>query len=522
MLIDILQIIETGFPEHHILVIGDVMLDEYIWSDVCKISPEAPIPVAKVNQTTYALGGAGNVAANLHELGIQVSIIGTIGTDNNAAKLIQLFQEAHIDIEGLLSLEKRVTSTKTRIIAGHQQLLRIDSEDTSLLHELQVAQLKKNIELKLHSELSLIILSDYLKGSLPESICHFVIKSAQELGIPVLVDPKGLNYQKYKGATAITPNQAELVLTTGVTETDLSTLIKAAEQLRATLSLDFMVLTLGEKGIAYIGKQETLHYPAVAQKIFDVTGAGDTVIAVLGASMASGMDPKQALELANQAAGIVVSKVGAVPIKKDELIDCIRNEISRERAPEFHAEKNNPSFGPKGPSFFRYKSVHSESKILDSEGLTKLLKLWKNAKQKIVFTNGCFDLLHAGHVSYLEKAKLLGDRLVIGLNSDASVRKLKGSSRPITSQEDRSKILASLSCVDAVVIFEEESPLKLISFIKPDILVKGNDYKEENIVGAKEVRSWGGDVQLIPLLEGRSTTQILKKIHEDDKEKSTL
>lgn len=493
MPIDILQIIETGFPEHHILVIGDVMLDEYIWSDVCKISPEAPIPVAKVNQTTYALGGAGNVAANLHELGIQVSIIGTIGTDNNAAKLIQLFQEAHIDIEGLLSLEKRVTSTKTRIIAGHQQLLRIDSEDTSLLHELQVAQLKKNIELKLHSEVSLIILSDYLKGSLPESICHFVIKSAQELGIPVLVDPKGLNYQKYKGATAITPNQAELVLTTGVTETDLSTLIKAAEQLRATLSLDFMVLTLGEKGIAYIGKQETLHYPAVAQKIFDVTGAGDTVIAVLGASMASGMHPKQALELANQAAGIVVSKVGAAPIKKDELIDCIRK-----------------------------KAVHFENKILDSEGLTKLLKLWKNAKQKIVFTNGCFDLLHAGHISYLEKAKLLGDRLVIGLNSDASVRKLKGSSRPITSQEDRSKILASLSCVDAVVIFEEESPLKLISFIKPDILVKGNDYKEENIVGAKEVRSWGGDVQLIPLLEGRSTTQILKKIHEDDKEKSTL
>lgn len=473
----IISALNHGFQTQHALVIGDIILDEYVWGDVGRISPEAPVPIVQVKQTTYAAGGAGNVALNLSGLGLNVTLIGSVGKDEPAKKIKKLLNQDSI-LTILIPLDQP-TSTKIRVISGHQHLLRLDVENTAPLDHATQRKVKALIQAQLKKKPSVIIMSDYAKGFLTEDVCQFIIQEALKCHIPVLVDPKGLHYHKYKGATALTPNRFELATICQVSGDHLDTLISSGKKLRASLKMNALFLTLGDQGILYLDKHNVLKSPAVAQDIFDVSGAGDTVIAVLGACIAQKINPPDALTLANIAAGIIIGKVGTVAIKKEDLL--------------------------------RHVNLNQNHKIFDLISLENVLKTWKTKNRKIVFTNGCFDILHAGHVSYLEKAKREGDYLIVGLNSDSSVSKLKGPSRPIHREQDRANVLAALSCIDAVIIFHEKTPLNLIKKIKPDILVKGGDYLNQEIVGSDDVLAWGGKVKLIDFLEGHSTTEIVKR-----------
>jgi D-beta-D-heptose 7-phosphate kinase/D-beta-D-heptose 1-phosphate adenosyltransferase len=311
-----------------------------------------------------------------------------------------------------------------------------------------------------------------------------VIKQAHQLCIPVLVDPKGADYSKYKGATALTPNKREAAEACGVDISNNAALLSAASILRKTLGLQFLAITRGEEGITVTDNNATLHIPATAKQVFDVSGAGDTVIATLAAGMMHGLNHQEALQLANIAAGIVIGKVGTVPITRDDLVAELMSQ----------------------------NSALQVNKICNLESLKERVNTWRSNGQRIVFTNGCFDLLHAGHVTYLEAARKTGDKLVLGLNTDRSVSALKGAARPVIHEADRARVLAALEAVDAVILFDEDTPLTLINAIKPDIIVKGDDYTEDQVVGGTEVKSWGGQIVLIPIVPGRSTSGILEKI----------
>ncbi|MBF0588976.1 MAG: D-glycero-beta-D-manno-heptose 1-phosphate adenylyltransferase, partial [Magnetococcales bacterium] len=331
-----------------------------------------------------------------------------------------------------------------------------------------------------------VILSDYGKGTLSTALCQTIIALAEQREIPVLVDPKGIAWQKYRGATCICPNRLELAAATRHPQEDLNTLLAAGETLRENLGVDFLAVTLSELGLALVqGDGLPRRIPAVAQEVFDVSGAGDTVIATLGAALAGDVPRMDALHLANIAAGVVVGKVGTTPINLPELIASVASEEQRGQS----------------------------EKIAALEEAARLTARWREQGERVVFTNGCFDLLHAGHVTYLEKARRLGLRLVVGLNTDRSVQTLKGPTRPIIHQEDRARVLAAMASVDLVVLFDDETPLKLINALRPDVLAKGADYTENQVVGAKEVRSWGGEVALVPLVAGRSSSAIVENIH---------
>jgi len=467
----------------HVLVIGDVMLDRYLIGEVNRISPEAPVPVVLLKSQQDRAGGASNVAANLALLGVKTHMTGMIGHDGEAAILLDLMNEAGIDTSGMVRTAHRPTVAKTRILSGHQQMVRLDQESSASLNQDEHAQLLQAIQFQLAQKPGLVILSDYAKGVLSKDICVFVITQCKALRIPVLVDPKGHDYSKYAGATALTPNKketAEACLTT-VRDPEL---IDKASTLKQTLGLEFLVVTRGEEGISLIDNQAHL-LPATAKQVFDVSGAGDTVIATLAAGLINGLPPLEALQLANIAAGVVVAKVGTVPIHRDELIAAISAEQTSEQA----------------------------HKVCDLTQLQQKVNIWKKAGQKIVFTNGCFDLLHAGHVTYLEAAKKRGDKLILGLNTDRSVSALKGPTRPVVNEHDRARVLAALESVDAVILFDEDTPLNLINTLKPDVIAKGSDYTEAQVVGAEEVKSWGGEVALIDLVAGRSTSNIIKKLN---------
>lgn len=476
--------LENNFFKHKALVIGDIMLDRYLWGEVKRISAEAPIPIFRLTHNTETAGGAGNVALNLSGLGLKTSLIGLIGEDLLAEKLKNILKQHKINIQNIITSPTRPTITKTRIISGHQQLIRIDEESLSSLIKEEIKSIQSSIQHELDQNPSVIILSDYLKGVLSTEICEYVILEARKKNIPILIDPKGNDFSKYKNATSITPNRHELATICKTNENDFNALIEEGKKLISTLKLSFLVLTRGEEGITLIEPNKVSHMPAVTQDVFDVSGAGDTVISTLAACLASNIEISDSIHLANLAAGIVVSKVGTVPIQQRELVKAISIE----------------------------ESIEQSAKICEFRELMDKITYWRSKNETIVFTNGCFDILHAGHITYLEKAKKQGNHLIIGLNSDNSVKKLKGETRPIVHQEDRAKILAALSCVDAVTIFDQETPLHLIQDIKPDILVKGNDYTEEQVVGSKDVKSWGGQVSLIPLLEGRSTTRIINQL----------
>jgi D-beta-D-heptose 7-phosphate kinase/D-beta-D-heptose 1-phosphate adenosyltransferase len=469
--------------QQHALVIGDVMLDRYLIGEVNRISPEAPVPVVLLQSQQDRAGGASNVAANLALLGVKTHMIGVVGHDGEAAILIDLMNEAGIETSGMVRTTHRPTVAKTRILSGHQQMVRLDQESSAPLSESESHLLLEAIKTQLDTKPALVILSDYAKGVLSQEICLFVIAQCKTMQIPVLVDPKGHDYSKYAGATALTPNKKETAEACMTSTRDPALLDKAAA-LKQQLALEFLVVTRGEEGISLIDDHAHL-LPATAKQVFDVSGAGDTVIATLAAGLMNGLVPLEALQLANIAAGVVVGKVGTVPIQQDELIAAISAEQTSEQA----------------------------HKVCDLAQLQKKVEIWRKNKQKIVFTNGCFDLLHAGHVTYLEAAKKRGDKLILGLNTDRSVSALKGPTRPVVNEHDRARVLAALESVDAVILFDEDTPLNLINALKPDVIAKGSDYTEAQVVGAEEVKSWGGEIALIDLVAGRSTSNIIKKMN---------
>lgn len=473
---------QFGNSNQHILVIGDVMLDRYLIGEVNRISPEAPVPVVLLKSQYDRAGGAANVAANLALLGIKTQLIGCVGSDTEASMLIKLINDIGIDSSHILRSKHRPTIAKTRILSGHQQMMRLDQENSVAFSPSESAQLLATIEQQVLLKPAIVILSDYAKGLLSVEICQQIIVQCHALKIPIIVDPKGNDYSKYSGATALTPNKKETAEACG-TASDDAELISKATKLKNCLNLQFLVITRGEEGISLIDNQAHL-LPATAKQVFDVSGAGDTVIATLAASLMHSLTPLESLQLANVAAGVVVGKVGTVPITRDDLIEALTTEQTTEQA----------------------------HKICDLAQLQQKVVLWKKTKQRIVFTNGCFDLLHAGHVTYLEAAKKRGDKLILGLNTDRSVSALKGPTRPVVHENDRARVLAALESVDAVILFDEDTPLSLINAIKPDIIAKGSDYTADQVVGGKEVESWGGEIALIDLVSGRSTSNIIKKL----------
>ena len=478
----VVGIVERGFHGRRVLVVGDLMLDRYLWGAVERISPEAPVPVVRLDHKTHVAGGAANVAVNLRELGCAVSLAGVVGADEDGHQLLELLQNSNIDIAAILATPDRPTICKTRILGGRQQMLRVDVEKAGeSSSELQRALLGK-IEAQI-SDCSAVILSDYGKGLLSDSLCQAIIRRGRELSIPTFVDPKGLQYEKYAGCEVISPNRLELAGATSTDYRDLELLLQKGEDLRVKLGIQHLVVTLGELGITLLESGSVQRFPALAREVFDVSGAGDTVIATLSAGIAAGLPLYEAIRIANVAAGIVVGKLGTVPISKGELLARLASDGETSQA----------------------------EKICSRESLMKRVAQWRVSGQKIVFTNGCFDLLHVGHLALLEQAKREGDCLVVALNTDRSVRSLKGAGRPIISEDARAKIVAALPSVDAVVLFEEETPLDLIRTIQPNVLVKGGDYSEGEVVGAKDMKTWGGKVSLIPPVEGSSTTEILKR-----------
>jgi D-beta-D-heptose 7-phosphate kinase/D-beta-D-heptose 1-phosphate adenosyltransferase len=478
----LLSLIESGFAALRILIIGDVMLDRSIWGDVDRISPEAPVPVLRSVRTTSAPGGAANVAMNLVGLGVKVAQAGFWGNDVEMRELSALLAAAGVDFSGMIA-SRHPTTSKTRIVSRNQQLLRLDVEsaDPHPAGEHQ-ALLERSLELVRTADA--VILSDYAKGVLSAQLCQAVITLARERRIPVLADPKGRDFSKYAGATTISPNLQELGLVTGIDSRNLAPLLAAAQQMVGQLGIDYMTVTMSEKGIRILHPDSFFHSPTRAREVFDVTGAGDTVIATLAASLAGGLDPETAVTLANIAAGIVVAKTGTAPISRNELVA------------EF-----TTSAQMKGPD-----------KILDLEHLLVRLAEWRANGDRIVFTNGCFDILHVGHITLLEQCREFGDKVVLGVNSDASVRRLKGPTRPLVGENERARVLAALGSTDAVIIFDQATPLELIRSLRPDVLVKGGDYTTSTIVGADDVTTWGGRVEIVPTVNGVSTTNTIAKM----------
>jgi len=482
---DVIQLLENGWNGAHLLVVGDVMLDKYIWGVVDRISPEAPIPVVRASHRSEQPGGAANVAMNLACLGARVTLVGFVGEDAEAETLREKLEAATIDAE-LCVTEQRPTISKTRILGGRQQMLRLDVESTEPATQGAYEALIDRASRLLGSEevpIAALVLSDYAKGVLTEQVCQTLIANARLRGIPVIVDPKGRDFLRYRGATTICPNLAELALATGTSTSYTEAVLVAGERLMPSLHVESLTVTLSERGIVALDGKTREHAAATARQVFDVSGAGDTVVAVLALCLAAGLERRAALQLANTAAGIVVSKVGTVPVQNFELLAALSGEVG-------HA---------------------SGEKVLDRDQMILRAAAWRAAGDRVVFTNGCFDLLHRGHITLLEEARREGDRLVVGLNSDASVQRLKGPTRPVVGERERAILLGALSAVDGVVLFEEDTPLETVLALRPDVLVKGGDYSVETIVGAAEVQSWGGRVKIVPIVAGLSTTGLIAK-----------
>lgn len=472
----------SQIKKRRILVVGDVMLDNYYVGDVRRISPEAPVPVFRKRSERSVLGGAANVAANLVAANQQTSMMSIIGRDANGQTMMQLFENLGINA-GLVSNLQRSTTIKTRFLAdNNQQLLRLDVEDTDPITKVESNRILKKLQ-KVIDDFDLILMSDYLKGLLTQEFTQGVIKLARKHDIPVVIDVKDPKYGKYYGATLLKPNLNELRSLTGKNVQTDEEIVEAAEELRKRSNCQYVLATLGAKGMVLVGDGEPYYVKSLAREVYDVSGAGDTTIAYLATCMANGILIRESVDIANYAAGIQVGKVGTSSVSWQEVRDLISNED--------------------------HGIAH---KILSAEELNSFRK--DNAQKKIVFTNGCFDILHVGHKRYLQQAATLGDILVVGVNSDASVRRLKGPTRPVNNEQDRAEMLSALGFIDYVVIFDEDTPYELIKKIQPDVLVKGGDYKPEEVVGRDIVEARGGRLELISFVEGKSTTNIIKKINQ--------
>ncbi|WP_298653192.1 D-glycero-beta-D-manno-heptose-7-phosphate kinase [uncultured Proteiniphilum sp.] len=460
-----------------ILIIGDILIDTYYVGDVKRISPEAPVPVVRVNNTYSVLGGAANVARNLMGIECNPTVLGLIGNDENGKLVNKMFED--LKAENVLFPTLESTVTKIRILGNNQQIARLDFEkefhSISRDEELLLTQAME----KLIPEIDVVVVSDYGKGVCNELICKNAIELSSRYNKPIIIDPKGFDWHKYENATIVTPNLKELSDIYGEEVENRDNPIHIAGRfILNKYNIHSLLITRSEKGMSFIDRQTSVHISTEAKEVFDVSGAGDTVVAVLAAALAAKFSLHDAINLSNKAAGIVVGKIGTSPILYDELETGILKR------------QNN-------------------KKVISADDVQEIVKKLKGMHSKIVFTNGCFDILHQGHVSCLQEAKKLGDILIVGVNSDDSVKRLKGPSRPINDEASRSIILSALECVDYVTVFADDTPLELIKTICPDVLVKGGDYAIEDIVG----REFAKEIVIIPFLEGFSTTSIIDKLY---------
>lgn len=468
------------FDKAQVLVVGDLMLDRYWHGPTSRISPEAPVPVVKIEQNEDRPGGAANVALNVTALGAGVSLVGLVGEDEAGDALQKQLTSARVNCAFSVA-ENAPTITKLRIISRHQQLIRLDFEESFSAEHSQSVQDKLE---PLLANVGVLVLSDYGKGTLSD--CQSLIQAAKATNVPVLVDPKGSDFSKYRGATLLTPNLSEFEAIVGHCASD-EELVAKGRTLAKELELDALLVTRSEQGMTLIQMEgDEVHFPARAREVFDVTGAGDTVISTLASALAAGEELANAVALSNIAASIVVGKLGTAAISSPEL----RREVSKEQG--------------------------AERGVVTEEQLLIALADARAAGESIVFTNGCFDILHAGHVGYLEQARAQGDRLVLAINSDESVSRLKGPGRPINPVERRMAVLSGLEAVDWVLYFSEDTPERLLEQVKPDVLVKGGDYGIDGVVGGEFVRSYGGEVRVLSFLDNCSTTAIVEKIQSDN------
>ena len=468
-----------NFSNVRIIVIGDIMLDVYYYGKVARLSPEAPVPVVKVDHTTYTPGGAANVAVNISGVGASVFLLGYAGNDENRKKLEKLADEKSIE-HNFISI-KNPTITKARVIGEHQQIVRMDFEDPMANDEDAEEELKKVFMQQIKKKCDAVILSDYGKGICSEKLCQFIIKICAEKNIPTIIDPKGTRWEKYSGSYIATPNFSEFKAMVGseISNND-EDLEKHVRSIAEKYNLQKLLVTRSEKGMSCFDGKSIIHMPTKAKEIFDVSGAGDTVVAILSVCLGAKLNIEESLLVANKAAGIVVGKLGTASVTIEEIEQSFDDE---------------------------------RKKVIGLNDLESIVASLRRRGKKIVFTNGCFDLVHAGHVKVLKEAKSFGDILILGLNSDSSIKKLKGPSRPINNLSDRLTVLTNFSFIDYVVVFDTDTPLEIIKKIKPDVLVKGGDYSVETVIGHEYAKK----VMLVKFLEGYSSTNIIKKIQGDNK-----
>lgn len=464
-----------------ILVYGDYMVDEYIDGAVERISPESPVPVLSITKRSSNLGGAGNVINNIVRLGGSVKAVGFVGRDDKGSWILKELDRLNVNREYLFQKDEISTIVKTRIRSRNQQFIRIDNEKIEDIPHQLADELLENIDYLIKG-VNAVVISDYGKGAVTKGMAQAFISSAKNHGIPIIVDPKGMDYQKYQDATICTPNTLELKKVMQFDDLSEESISKNGKLLQTQLALDYLILTRSEKGISAFPSDtdEKWDYPVIKKDVVDVTGAGDTVVSILALSYTLGFSIEDCCNLANHAASIVCSKAGSATVTVNELVASIHQS--------------------------------GEFKQLDIENLSTTLEYLREQGKRIVFTNGCFDLLHAGHLSSFNQAKAMGDVLIVGVNSDASIKRIKGENRPIIDEDNRIAMLSALECIDYVVKMEEDNPVRLIEIIQPDIAVKGEDWRNKVIPEKEIIESYGGEMKFIKLSDGLSTTAIIEKI----------
>ena len=469
------------FKKTKVFLVGDIMLDRYVFGKINRISPEAPVPIFLTESSKEVLGGSGNVLSNLISLGTRTSYLSVIGKDENGNKIKKLLKKLNFKSYNLIEDQFRKTTVKTRYISNSQQIIRVDEESSNGLLKKVENQFIKKID-KLLKGKDVIVISDYNKGLLTRKICEYIIKKGNLLKIPTVIDPKNENFSIYKNSTLVTPNQLEASKISNINIISNYDTEKCGKMIMKKYNIKNVLVTRGDKGLSLISKKSSLHSPTISKEVYDVSGAGDTVLAVIASCLPNKIEDTKVLTLANKAAGKVIAKIGTSPISLQDLFDS-------------DLKTNN-------------------NKVFDIKTLCKKLDQDRKKGLKIGFTNGCFDVLHYGHISCIEKSRQYCDKLIVALNSDSSVKKLKGKNRPINNEFYRSKLISSLASCDYVIIFNEKTPLSIIKKIKPDLITKGGDYKNKKIVGEDEVKKWGGIVISLDFIKGLSSTKVIDKLNK--------
>jgi D-beta-D-heptose 7-phosphate kinase/D-beta-D-heptose 1-phosphate adenosyltransferase len=473
----------SRFDDCHLLVVGDLMIDEYVWGEVDRISPEAPVQVVSVRNEEYTLGGSGNVVNNLVALGAKVSVIGVTGADSGKKLLLNKLESLGVDCQGIVQEKSRPTTKKTRIIADHQQVLRIDRETKREISSSTFKSVTRLAE-KIIPKVDLVLISDYGKGLVTHALIADLVRLAKHYNKLTIADPKGLDFSKYTGVSLLTPNSREASLAAGVEVSDEKSIVVTGKMIIEKSGIDKLLITCGKDGmVLFEPGREPLKIGTKAREVYDVSGAGDTVMAVLGLGIAAGLTTRDATALANTAAGIVVGKVGTATVNKEELSQAI-DQISEKSA----------------------------SKCKSLSEISQICRRLQKDHRRIVLTNGCFDLLHVGHIQLFSASRALGDVLIVAIDDDASVKLLKGPGRPVIAINERVRIISALDSVDYVVVFSTTDLDSVLESIRPDVLTKGMDFQSTEILGREFVESYGGRIEQIPLADGISATQIINNI----------